>query len=236
MPGLRSISSVVAALALLAGPAPSPTPPTARDSVVRIIIQVDRHREVKGFVELEDEEVVVVRTLNDEVESFPKSRVLKIVRLVEPEPGQTGTVVLRNGQRRVGVIIEDTFDHVLIEIEGIRAKLVRDLVDFVVLDPTFEERYARFKAALRTHLPEQHLDLCRWLLEHRSYEAAQRELRELLEYKSLPEAHRLLTIVEAQLALREKPAPTRPPRKESDAGGGAQDADEVQPNDRQHPL
>lgn len=172
----------------------------------RVIVRVSRNLEVAGYVEDEDETIIVIRKLDDELESYSKSRVVSIVRLAEPKPGQSGVVILRNGQRREGIIIEDTFDHVLIEAEGIRAKLLREAVDYVILKPTFDQQYKNWKAAIS---PTQHVDryrLCEWLINQRKYELAKLELVELIKVSHMPEAMRLLTIVEAQLALnKDKP-------------------------------
>lgn len=167
----------------------------------RVIIEVGRFETSMGVVELENDEVIVIRSRKGEVESFPKARILRIVRLVDPEPGQSGVVIMRNGQAREGVIIEDTFEHVLIEIEGIRARLLRESVDHVVLQPTFEQTYRRFKAAIVPGNLRQHMELCRWLFQERKYVLCKSELDELLEQGELADARRLMRLVDAQLTL-----------------------------------
>ena len=140
----------------------------------RVIIRVDRNHEVPGYVEEEDETIIVIRKLDGEIESYSKTRIAMIVRLAEAKPGQIGTVILRNGQRREGIIIEDIFDHVLIEAEGIRAKLLRETVDYVILRPTFDQQYKSWKAAIG---PEQYVDhyrLCEWLVNQRKYALTER--------------------------------------------------------------
>ncbi len=201
---LRLIAVIPLTVALLLAAAASWATSTATQPAQtrdRVIVQVDRNLEVAGYVEDEDAELIVIRDQKDQVQSFVKARISQIVRLVNPKPNQLGTVVLRNGQTRQGVVIEDTFEHVLLEVDGIRAKLVREAVDYVVLEPTFQERYERFKAALTPNMHEQHFSLCRWLLELREYELAKKELTELIKNKPTPQAQRLLTIVNAQLAL-----------------------------------
>ncbi len=196
---LRNLILTLVTLGLAQDPGPTTTEPTAETAGQRVILEIGRDRHVRGYVTLEDTLVIVVRGTDSKLQSYPKSRVLKIVRLVDPDPGQTGVVILRNGQRRRGVIIEDTFDHVLIEIDGIRTRLVRETVDHVRLDPTFEQRYEQYRASART--PKQKLQLCRWLVHERRYELAAGELAKLVRESPEPEAARLLTIVEAQLAL-----------------------------------
>lgn len=212
-------------LLLIAAPGPAASPQSQPSSEKaasrpaspqRVILKLGRDHEVRGHIELEENDVIVIRTLAGQVESFSKIRILQIVRLVDPEPGQRGVVVMSDGGSRDGIIIEDAFDHVLIEIEGIRAKLRRDTVSHVVLEPTFDQKYAQYKAALQPGMVEAHLHLCRWLVEQRRYELAQAELDELLRQADQPEARQLMKLVQAQLALRERPQRTT----DSDQGDG----------------
>jgi hypothetical protein len=199
---------------------PQAEPPAGEIAKPRVIVRVDRTTEVKGYIELEEEDVLVIRTLDGELRSFPKGRIRQIIRLVEPQPGQTGFVVMESGQIHEGVILEDDFDHVLLEIEGIKARFRREVVDYVVLNPTFEEQYEAYKAALKPEMAQRRLALCQWLFDERRYELAEKELAELLADHELPEARRLLRLVKAQLALREKPPPREePPDDEPGAGG-----------------
>ena len=91
---------------------------TKNGEAKRVIIRLGRRKEVMGVVELKDDDVIVIRDRDGELQSFARGRVLQIVPLVDPEPGQTGIVVLKNGQQRQGIIHHDTFDEVLIEIHG----------------------------------------------------------------------------------------------------------------------
>jgi hypothetical protein len=181
----------------------------------RVILIVNRTQEVPGYLALEDEDVIAIRNLKGEVQSFTRSRVMQVVRLVDPQPGQTGMVILRDGQVREGTIIEDAFEHVLIEIHGIRAKLKRDTVSHVVLQPTFEQKYAEYKASLQPGMYDAHFGLCGWLFEQRKYELAHKELTELLEQVEMHEARRMLRLVDAQLALKDRPEQDETPDEET---------------------
>src|ERR1043165_4893077 len=178
----------------------------------RIILHVNRNLDVFGWLALEDDDVIAVRDLQGQIESYPKARITQIVRLVDPRPDQSGVVILRDGTTREGVVIEDAFDYVLLEIHGIRAKLKREIVSHVVLQPTFEQRYAEYKAALQPGMYDAHYGLCKWLVDQRKYDLAKRELTELLDQNAMPEAIKLMTVVDAQLALAQKsesnPKPT----------------------------
>jgi hypothetical protein len=187
-------------------------PASAPAMAQRVILRVNRNVEVMGHVQVEDDDIITVRNRRGELESFAKSRILQIVRLVEPQPGQTAMVVLRDGDIREGILLEDAFEHVRIEIQGIVAKLRRQDVDHVVLQPTFEQRYAQAKAALQPGMHDAHLTLCRWLFDQRRYELARTELLELLEGADMPEARTLLNVVDAQLAMSVKPSATTQPK------------------------
>ena len=200
----------------LCAPAPQDSPPKADPpgpgrkeqsdaKPQRIILIVNRNTEVPGYLALEDDDVIAIRDLKGQVQSFAKPRVIQIVRLVDPAPGQTGFVILRDGQVREGVIIEDGFEHVLVDIHGIRAKLKRDTVSHVVLQATFEEKYAEYKASLKPGMFDAHFGMCQWLFNERRYELAHKELTELLDQVEMHEARELLRLVNAQLALKKTP-------------------------------
>jgi len=174
----------------------------------RVILHIGRDQVVMGHVTLEDNDIIVVRHLDNRLESYSKSRMLKIIRLVEPEPGQMGVVILNGGQKRVGVIVEDTFEHVIVKIDGIRTKLVREAVDFVILHPTFDQQYANYKLSART--PRLRLQLCQWLVDLHRYVLASEELAELIRDHPEPEAIQLLNIVKAQLAMTRKDPTSEP--------------------------
>lgn len=200
------------------GPSTGPSTVTpAVDSRPRVHILVDRRTEVRGYVEHEDEDTIVI-SWKDQTLSYPKARLSRIVRLVEPRPGQTGTVLLRDGQRQRGVVIEDGFDAVVLEIEGIRTTLDRKLVDAVYLEPTFEELVARLRSTIGEEEWQRRLELARWMIEQRRYAEAAEELRVIVERSELPDAERLLVQIEAQLALG---APSEP--RATDRGRGAGD-------------
>ncbi len=183
----------------------------AKQDGPRVVLIVNRDTEIRGYLATEDENIIAIRNLKGQVESFAKSRVSQIVRLVDPAPGQTGIVVLRDGQMREGVLIEDNFDYVLVEIQGIRAKLKRESVSHVLLQPTFEQRYAQYKASLQPGMYDAHFTLCKWLFERRRYDLAKKELDDLLDKAEMAEARKLLNVVEAQLALLQKPESAEKP-------------------------
>lgn len=169
----------------------------------RVVVQVTRFELVGGVIEREEPDLLVIRDpVTDQVRSFIKSRLLKLTRLVEPQPGQHGTVVLTDGTRRDGIIISDEFDRVLLDIEGIRTRFDRAVVDHVELQPTPEELYEQFKSAIRPDMYDRRMELCQWLFDQRLYYLAEKELLSLKadrpDYAGLDQ---LLRVVQAQVLL-----------------------------------
>jgi hypothetical protein len=173
----------------------------------RVFLRINRNQDAMGWVVNETDEAIIIRTPKGQNETYSKPRITRIIRLVDPAPGQGGVVYLADGQTREGTILEDHFDYVLMEIKGIKAKLRRQTVDHVVLQPTLEERYAQAKAALQPGNHETHLAICRWLYDQRRYDLARTELLDLLNQDEIPEARKLLNQVEAQIALAQPPPP-----------------------------
>lgn len=219
------LASAAAMLLLLAsadsGGDPTDPPETTAETIApaedtlppRVIVHENRRREVPGHVAFEDEDTIFLTHLDGRLERFMKDRIMGIIRLVDPAPGQTGTVFLRNGQQRTAIVLEDTFAHVAIEIEGVRTVLTRDVVDHVELDATFEDRYSAFKASLRPDMPAGHLALCRWLIREQRLDLAEAELNELLSRHDDHEARQLLRVVSAQRELAARPEPPAKPRE-----------------------
>lgn len=190
----------------------------------RVVVRVGAKRLVKGYLELEDESVIIVRTLDGDLERFIKPRVTRITHLLDASEHPACVVHLTSGERREGVLIEDEFDHVTLEIEGIRSRFPREVVEHVSPAPTFEERYQRYKESIEGRQPSRHLALCQWLVDERQYALAQKELAELQTYADGPTVRRLINLVDAQLSLereaeqRQIDAPPRTTNQEQEAG------------------
>jgi hypothetical protein len=195
----------------------------------RVVVLLGGNQDARGYLVTETSENVELRDRAGTLLSFPRSRVLRLVRLLDPPPDPAapvdGTVILRDGQRRSGRVVEDGFDEVVLDIDGIRARFPREEVEAVVLLPGFEERYAQYRAAART--AAQRLDLCRWLVRERRYELARSELEPLAASDPSREASELLGFVRAQLDLEAQapPSPPVPGRGGDDEGDPAEDLD-----------
>ena len=184
------------------------TPPT------RVYLIIDRHTELGGRLVRETPDEIVIEQAGEE-KTFPKARILSIVPLVEPEPGQNGVVRLRDGNTFRGIVLADDYDAVLMEIAGIETRFPRKSVLQVVLEESDREKYER----LRTVIPKvdhvRRLALCRWLHQRRMYAEALEELDLLLADFDLGDARSLRAVVEAQIAL-EGPATSSDPMPRGD--------------------
>jgi hypothetical protein len=181
----------------------------------RVHLIVDRHHEVGGRVVSETLDAITIEVDGDgERRTLQKARVLTIVDLVDPDPGQSGTVLLRNGEVFRGTILADDFDGVTMEIAGIRSFHPRTSVLRTTLEPPFETQYRELRKAIPEADHVRRLALCQWLFDRKMYEICRDELDDLLESFDLGEARRLRRLVEAQLALND------PIETESDGRGG----------------
>lgn len=177
----------------------------------RVILQVDRHTEVSGHIQMEDSDVLVIEARTGAIHSYLKSRLFRMVRLIDDPARRPGVVYLKNGQTRRGLIISDEFDEVVVEIEGVSATIDREVVDHVELEPSWEERYQSLKRSLDPSNVEGRMAVCRWLYEIGQYDVARTELLSLITDSELPEARKLLNVVDAQLTLRDASAPEEVP-------------------------
>lgn len=175
------------------------------DGPRRVHLIIDRHSEIGGTVVSEDLDEISIEA-DGEIRTFTKARILTIVELVDPAPGQSGVVLLRSGETFRGTILADEFDGVTMDIAGIRSFQPRAAVLRTTLEPSFEVQYRELRKAIPQADHVRRLALCQWLFDRRMYEACLEELDALLESFDLGEARRLRRLVEAQLALEDDPA------------------------------
>ncbi|MGA0872819.1 MAG: hypothetical protein ACO3SJ_08095 [Phycisphaerales bacterium] len=166
----------------------------------RVYLIIDRHTELGGRLVGETADEIVIEHEGAE-KSFAKARIVSIIPLVEPAPGQSGVVRLRDGNSFRGVVLADDLDEVRMEIAGIETRFPRKSVLQVVLEESDLEKYLRLREAIPQVDHVRRLALCRWLHQRRMYTEALEELDRLLEDFDLGDARTLRAVVEAQLAL-----------------------------------
>ena len=191
-------------------PAPAAEPPR------QVWIFIDRWKEFGGTVTADTDLDITVYD-GHETRTFRKAKVLDIIEIVHPKPGQRGLVQLRDGTVVRGEIIRDTLEEVEFKVDTVQGKLPRSQVYRVVLEMDFDARYARIKASIS---PEEHgrrLGLARWLTDQGRLDLAITELEALLRDADIEEARDMLRDVNARVKLaqavevnkrsRAKPAP-----------------------------
>lgn len=189
----------------------------------RVWIFIDRYKEAGGTVENEDDTTIAVRAPDGELMTFAKGRLVNIVTLAEPQTGgQDGIIHMRDGTDLRALIHADDFDAITYEIAGIRSRLQRDAVLAITLDSNFEDKYARFREAIKPNEVDKRLTLARWLVSEKRFDLAAAELRSLTKEVDIPEGRELLKQVEAQLTMeRETTRDGANPVKNATAPAGA---------------
>lgn len=162
------------------------------------------------MVQAEDEITLVIRDRHGEVSSLSKGRLVAIVPLVDvPEGGQDGIIHRRDGTHLRALIHDDGFDAVDYEVAGIRNRMPREVVSQVTLEPGFDEKYQRFREAIKPNEVDKRLTFSRWLISEKRFDLAAEELRALTREVDVPEGRELLKQVEAQLAMERASAAKR---------------------------
>ena len=181
----------------LVGP---PTPSTEPEPIHQVWIFIDRWKEFGGTVVSETDLIITV-TDGLETRTFNKAKVLDIIELVHPKPGQRGLVQLRDGTIVRGEILKDSLEEVEFQVDSVRGRVPREKVYRVMLELQFETRYARIKAAIA---PEEHgrrLGLARWLADQDRLDLAITELEALLRDGDVEEAREMLREINARVKL-----------------------------------
>jgi hypothetical protein len=181
----------------LVGP---PTPSTEPEPIHQVWIFIDRWKEFGGTVVSETDLIITV-TDGLETRTFNKAKVLDIIELVHPKPGQRGLVQLRDGTIVRGEILKDSLEEVEFQVDSVRGRVPREKVYRVMLELEFETRYARIKAAIA---PEEHgrrLGMARWLADQDRLDLAITELEALMRDGDVEEAREMLREINARVKL-----------------------------------
>ena len=198
------------------GDAPLAAPAEVRK---RAYIVVDRVSTAAGTIESDNEQVIVLRDERGRLKTFTKNRVLSVTYLLEGPAGRRVRVIFNDGRTLIGKLLEDGYENVSLEIEGIASKYPRAAVNEVQPYPTDDELYERFRTSLEPDQYTGRYTLALWLYNKKMYAESKHELESLLEATNHYEAKRLLNEVTAQLALMtpsestDTPAPRERPTK-----------------------
>jgi len=110
-------------------PPASLTPPV--EARKRAYIVVDRVSTAAGTIESDNEELIVLRDERGRLKTFTKSRVIGVTYLLEGPSGRRVRILFNDGRTLVGKLVEDGYENVSIEIEGISTKYPRAAVSEV---------------------------------------------------------------------------------------------------------
>ena len=215
-----------------AQPEPSSAKAPVKDPIQRVHIWVDRYEEIGGEVIEEDDVLLSIRTPDDQIRTFTKSRLIYVIPLLELSEPRAGLVELRDGSVLSGELIEDRYDAVVLRIEGVLTTLPRESVVRTRFDLSLEEKYQRFRENIAPDQYLRRLDLAQWLFKERAYELARRELIEIVAESQLPDAIQLLRMVKAQIDLENDALPKgrSTERRPSGDGVGTVDLKDMLPN------
>jgi len=204
----------------VAPPEAASEPVLPAEKPTRAYIVVDRVSVAAGRIESDDDAVIVLRDEKDRVKSFSKNRVFTITYLLDGPAGRRVRVVFNDGRVIVGALVADGYEHVELEVSGIRTKYAREAVTAVYPYPTDRELYDRFRTTLEPDQYGARYTLALWLYNKKMYPEAKTELESLLEATNHYEAKRLLKEVSAQIAIMEGATPG----KDAPEGGPLNDA------------
>ena len=144
----------------------------------------------------------------------------------DPEPETV--VVLKDGQRFTGFLVERTPERVVLRIAGINTPIKRGVIDRVEIMPPVRERYQRMRELIDDTDAESLLRLAEWLRVRGEWDLALKEVDQALAVKpNDPDALRLKQLVQSQKELAEKPRVPGAPSggAPQNGGAGAQDVD-----------
>lgn len=111
-------------------------------------------------------------------------------------------VLLKDGRRITGLLVERTREAVVLKVGGIATRLPADIIDRVEVLPPVLERYQQMRDAIDDDDPDQLVQLAEWLRSRARFDLAIKELLRALEVRpGHPEATRLLTLVRGQREL-----------------------------------
>lgn len=169
----------------------------------RVIVFVNRSREVPAYVEYEDDTLLLVDPRDGPADCFHKDEIIGVAKLIDLDEPANGMVILRDNTRHRGLLVHDGFDEVQLLIKGVPLVLPRHRVSHVVLEVPIDEQYLEHRLRIDPNDLHAHLNLCRWLIDKQAYDLALKELNLAWTLHQDPEAARLLRLVDAQIRLLE---------------------------------
>lgn len=144
----------------------------------RVIVEVSRGNIVAGEVVQQEGELIVVKDRNGNEVPLDLNKVTRVVPLVAGGEAVTGAIDLSDGRRFYGTILQDEFEEVVLEVEGVKMTFKREQVRRVYVDPPFEVSYELMLNSVTPSNEKQFRFLIEWLLYKDQVELARSHLDE----------------------------------------------------------
>jgi hypothetical protein len=143
---------------------------------------------------------------------------------VEADPNEEleAVLVLRDGRRVNGFLVERGDEGVVLRISGIATPFGAELIERIETLPPVIDRYRSLRRAIHNDNPSQLILLSKWLMAYGKYEWAVGELAALIEKDpSQTEAASLLVLARKQAELEAKSGGKRPEGGASSPSGAS---------------
>ncbi|MBS0196340.1 MAG: hypothetical protein JSR77_06240 [Planctomycetes bacterium] len=134
-------------------------------------------------------------------EPSPQTPVQPSTHAATGEPIET-EVLLKDGRKVIGILVERTEDEVVLSIAGLRTVIPAKTVEKLSTLPTIDEQYKQLKNGIDPGDAEGLTRLAEWLRSHDRLDAALEEVERALAVEpTLPEARQLKTLIQEQKKL-----------------------------------
>ncbi len=144
----------------------------------RAIVELSRGVVVSGEVIRHDENILVLQDREGKLHVIELDKTHRFEILVDSGEDKFGTVILKDGRRLRGVILENEFEEVIVRVNGIELRFDRSNVEQVTLDPPFEESYTRLMNDVDFEDEEEFRFLIEWLIYKDKHELAKGHLED----------------------------------------------------------
>ena len=138
----------------------------------RAIIEVSRGVVLTGEVIRQDENVLVLQDSDGKLHVIELDKTHHFEILVDSGEDKFGTVILKDGRRLRGTILENEFEEVFVRVNGIELHFDRTDVELVTLDPPFEESYSGIIGDTNFEDVGEFRFLIEWLIYKNKFELA----------------------------------------------------------------
>ncbi|MEC8093758.1 MAG: hypothetical protein VX155_08025 [Planctomycetota bacterium] len=181
-----------------------------------ILVHLDGRR-FAGFLSDLEEDPLSVLLLDSTTTTVPKRMVdtLRVLQGAMPEP-KPCVVLLKDGSQRRGLLLEDGFEGVRLQVGPRTERIELNDVAGVRWRPTVAQEIEARRAAIRSSDPAEMARFIRWLIMEGHLEAAEAELAKYT--KDFPEAGATASQLRELLAARPQLEPQAPKRSSKQRG------------------